>query len=170
MPFKSDFFDRRWDARSLAADPATPGSMGIAASEAMEIAATHSDTHFAPGSVLNFTLMHHSVIGLEALEQMEMAGYWPDVLVACVGAGSNFAGFSTPFLGKSLREKRNLRVIAAEPDACPSLSRGRYAYDFIDSAKMSPVAQMYTLGSAFSRGACTREDCGFTGLRLWSAT
>ena len=135
--------------RALAADPATPGSMGIAASEAIEFAATHSDTHFAPGSGLNFALMHHSVIGLEALEQMEMAGYWPDVIVACVGGGSNFAGLSTPFIGKSLREKRNLRVIAAEPEACPSLTRGRYAYDFIDPARMSPVAKMFTLGSSF---------------------
>ena len=115
--------------------------------EAIEYATTQPDTHFAPGSVLNFTHLHHTVIGLEALEQMEMAGHWPDVLVACVGAGSNFSGFSTPFLGKSLREKRSLRIVAAEPEACPSLSRGRYAYDFINSAKMAPLAKIYTLGS-----------------------
>jgi tryptophan synthase beta chain len=135
--------------RALAADPASLGSAGIAAAEAIEVAAADRDAHLAMPSVLNHSLLHNTVIGLEALEQMEMAGYWPDILIACVGAGSNFGGLAGPFLGKMLREKRNLRVIAAEPAACPSLTRGRYAYDFLDSARMSPLAKMHTLGSHF---------------------
>ena len=100
-------------------------------------------------SVLNFTLLHHSVVGLEALEQMEMAGHWPDIIIGCVGGGSNFLGLAAPFLSIVLREKRKLRAIAAEPAACPSLTRGRYAYDFLDSARMGPVVKMHTLGSNF---------------------
>ncbi len=135
--------------RALAADPASPGSIGIAVAEAFEVAATDPDAHFATASGLNHPLLHHTVIGLEALEQMEMAGYWPDIIVGCVGGGSNFSGFAAPFLGKMLREKRNLRAIAAEPAACPSLTRGRYAYDFFDSAHTGPLVKMYTLGSNF---------------------
>ena len=135
--------------RVLAADPASPGSIGIAASEALEVAARDPEAHFGMASLLNHPLLHHTVIGLEALEQMEMAGYWPDVIIGSVGGGSNFSGLAAPFLGKMLREKRNLRAVAAEPTACPSLTRGRYAYDFIDSGHMSPLAKMYTLGSNF---------------------
>jgi tryptophan synthase beta chain len=103
-------------------------------------------------AILNFSILHNTMMGLEAIEQMEMAGYWPDIIIACVGAGCNFGGTVGPFLGKMLREKRdlrNLRAIAAEPAACPTLTRGRYAYDFIDSAHMSPLAKMYSLGSNF---------------------
>jgi tryptophan synthase beta chain len=89
------------------------------------------------------------VIGLEALEQMEMAGYWPDIIIGCVGAGSNFSGLAAPFLGKMFREGRKVRAIAAEPAACPSLTRGRYAYDFLDSTRVGPVMKMHTLGSNF---------------------
>ncbi|MGA8652315.1 MAG: TrpB-like pyridoxal phosphate-dependent enzyme [Xanthobacteraceae bacterium] len=135
--------------RALAADPASLGSAGIAAAEAIEVIAGDPDAHLAMPSALNHSLLHHTVIGLEALEQMEMAGYWPDVVIACVGGGSNFGGFAGPFLGKMLREKRNLRVVAAEPSACPSLTRGRYAYDFLDSAGMTPLVKMHTLGSNF---------------------
>jgi len=135
--------------RALADDPDSPGSLGIAVSEAVEVAATNADTHLAIGSLLNHALLHHTVIGLEAMEQMEMAGYWPDIVIGCVGAGSNLAGLSTPFLGRTLRENRNVRVIAAEPSACPTLTQGRYAYDFGDAAHMTPLMKMYTLGSNF---------------------
>jgi tryptophan synthase beta chain len=138
--------------RVLAADPTSPGSGGIAASEALEVGATDPDAHLAMPGILNFSILHNTVMGLEAIEQMEMAGHWPDLIIACVGAGTNFGGLVGPFLGKMLREKRNLRdfrAIAAEPAACPTLTRGRYAYDFIDSAHMSPLAKMYSLGSNF---------------------
>ena len=135
--------------RALSDDPDSRGSIGIAASEAIEVAAASADTHLGIGSLLNHTLLHHTVIGLEAMEQMEMAGYWPDILVGCVGAGSNFAGLSFPFIGRMLREKLKLRVIAAEPSACPTLTRGRYAYDFMDAARMTPLMKMHTLGSNF---------------------
>jgi tryptophan synthase beta chain len=100
-------------------------------------------------SVLNFTLLHHTVVGFEALGQMEMAGHWPDIIIGCVGGGSNFLGLAAPFLDRVLREKRKLRAIAAEPAACPSLTRGRYAYDFLDSARTGPLVKMHTLGSNF---------------------
>jgi tryptophan synthase beta chain len=135
--------------RALSDNPTSLGSAGIALSEAIEVVAGDPDTHFAMPSALNHALLHHTVIGLEALEQMEMAGYWPDILIACVGGGSNFGGFAGPFLGKMIREKRNSRIIAAEPSACPTLTRGRYAYDFMDSAGMAPLAKMHTLGSHF---------------------
>ena len=135
--------------RALAADPTSPGSLGIAASETLEVAATDPEAHMGMSSVLNFTLLHHTVVGLEALEQMEMAGHWPDIIIGCVGGGSNFLGLAAPFLSKMLRERRKLRAIAAEPAACPSLTRGRYAYDFLDSARIGPVVKMHTLGSKF---------------------
>ena len=135
--------------RALAADPTSPGSLGIAASETLELAATDPEAYMGMSSVLNFTLLHHTVVGLEALEQMEMAGHWPDAIIGCVGGGSNFLGLAAPFLGRVLREKRKLRAIAAEPAACPSLTRGRYAYDFLNSARIGPVVKMHTLGSNF---------------------
>jgi tryptophan synthase beta chain len=135
--------------RALAADPTSPGSIGITASEAFELAATDPDAYLGMSTVLNFTLLHHTVVGLEALEQMEMAGHWPDIMIGCVGGGSNFLGLAAPFLGRVLRDRRKLRVMAAEPAACPSLTRGRYAYDFLDSARIGPVVKMHTLGSNF---------------------
>ena len=127
-----------------------PGSLGIAISEAVEIAATHDDTKYALGSVLNHVLMHQTVIGLEAIAQFEMAGDYPDVVVGCTGGGSNFAGIAFPFIGAGLRGGRKPRIVAIEPSACPSLTRGRYAYDFGDTGHLTPLVKMHTLGSTFT--------------------
>jgi tryptophan synthase beta chain len=134
----------------LAQDPKHPGSLGIAISEAVEVAATHDDTKYSLGSVLNHVLMHQTVIGIEAMAQMEMAGDDPDIIIACAGGGSNFAGLAFPFLGAQLRGGRKRRVIAVEPSACPSLTRGKYAFDFGDTAHLTPLVKMYTLGSTFT--------------------
>lgn len=133
----------------LAKDPETTGSLGIAISEAVERAAQRDDTHYALGSVLNHVLLHQSIIGLESLLQMEMAGDYPDVVVGCTGGGSNFAGMAFPFIGRKLRGEADIRVVAVEPEACPSLSKGPYAYDFGDTAKLTPLLKMHTLGSSF---------------------
>jgi tryptophan synthase beta chain len=133
----------------LAANPDSPGSLGIAISEAVEVAAKNADTNYALGSVLNHVLLHQTVIGIETIEQMEMAGCWPDVVIACAGGGSNFAGIAFPFLGKKLREGTDVRVVAVEPAACPTLTRGTYAYDFGDTAHLTPLVKMHTLGSQF---------------------
>jgi tryptophan synthase beta chain len=133
----------------LAQNPDSPGSLGIAISEAVEVAAKNDDTKYALGSVLNHVLLHQTVLGEEALLQMEMAGEEPDVVIGCVGGGSNFAGLSFPFLQRVLKEGAKTRFVAVEPKACPSISRGVYAYDYGDTAKMAPVAKMYTLGHTF---------------------
>ena len=133
----------------LAKDPNSNGSLGIAISEAVEVAATNADTKYALGSVLNHVLMHQTVIGQEAIEQMAMAGAAPDIIVACTGGGSNFAGLTFPFIGQQLRGGKKVRIIAAEPAACPSLTRGKYAYDFGDTSHMTPLVKMHTLGSTF---------------------
>jgi tryptophan synthase beta chain len=133
----------------LAADPNSLGSLGIAISEAVEVAATHDDVKYALGSVLNHVLLHQSVIGLEAIEQMGMANDYPDVVIGCAGGGSNFAGIAFPFIGLQLRGGRKVQVIAVEPAACPSLTRGKYAYDFGDTGCMTPLTKMHTLGSNF---------------------
>ncbi len=133
----------------LAENPDSPGSLGIAISEAVEDAATRDDTKYALGSVLNHVLLHQTVIGQEALEQMAMAGESPDVVIGCAGGGSNFAGLAFPFLGRNFREGARHRVIAVEPEAAPSLTRGVYAYDFGDTGKMAPIVKMHTLGSDF---------------------
>ena len=133
----------------LEADPDSPGSLGIAISEAVEVAATSPDTNYSLGSVLNHVLIHQSVIGIEAIEQMEMAGHWPDVVIGCAGGGSNFAGIAFPFVGKKLREGKDVRVVAVEPAACPTLTRGKYAYDFGDTGHLTPLVKMHTLGSTF---------------------
>ena len=134
----------------LAQRPDHPGSLGIAISEAVELAAQRADTKYALGSVLNHVLMHQTVIGLEAMEQMAMADTWPDVVVGCVGGGSNFAGIAFPFIGQALRGGARPRVVAVEPAACPTLTRGRYAYDFVDTGHMTPLTKMHTLGSTFT--------------------
>jgi len=134
----------------LAADPAHRGSLGIAISEAVELAAQRDDTKYALGSVLNHVLLHQTVVGKEAMAQLDMAGDYPDVIVACTGGGSNFAGIAFPFIGVQLRGGRKVRVVAVEPAACPSLTRGRYAYDFGDTAHLTPLAKMHTLGSSFT--------------------
>jgi len=127
-----------------------PGSLGIAISEAVEIAAQREDTKYALGSVLNHVLLHQTVIGLEAMEQMEMAGDYPDVIVGCTGGGSNFAGIVFPFLGRQLRGGKKVDIVAIEPAACPSLTRGQYAYDFGDTGHLTPLVKMHTLGSTFT--------------------
>jgi tryptophan synthase beta chain len=142
--------DRTAYGRSVLAEmPDTPGSLGIAISEAVEDAATRDDTRYSLGSVLNHVLLHQTVIGLEALEQMEMAGEQPDILVGCTGGGSNFSGLTFPFIGRKLRGEADYRVIAAEPAAAPSLTRGIYAYDYGDTGKMAPIVKMHTLGHDF---------------------
>jgi len=133
----------------LAEHPDSPGSLGMAISEAVEDAATRDDTKYSLGSVLNHVLLHQTVVGQEAIEQMEMAGEEPDIIIACAGGGSNFAGLTFPFLGQTFRGGRRYRVIAVEPAAAPSITRGRYAYDFGDTGKLTPLVKMFTLGSAF---------------------
>jgi tryptophan synthase beta chain len=133
----------------LAADPNTPGSLGIAISEAVEDAVTHPNTRYTLGSVLNHVILHQSVIGLETKKQLEIAGETPDTLIGCVGGGSNFGGFALPFLPEKLQRKDGLRIIAVEPSACPSLTKGVYAYDFGDTAKLTPLLKMFTLGHTF---------------------
>jgi tryptophan synthase beta chain len=133
----------------LAAHPDSTGSLGIAISEAVEVAAQDPDAKYSLGSVLNHVLLHQTVIGEEALAQMELADDYPDIIVGCTGGGSNFSGISFPFIGKKLRGERDVRVVAVEPAACPSMTRGRYAYDFGDTAKMTPLVKMHTLGHDF---------------------
>lgn len=133
----------------LERDPDCRGSLGIAISEAVEEAAGREDTKYALGSVLNHVLLHQTIIGEEAILQLAKAGESPDVLVGCTGGGSNFAGLVFPFLGQKLRGGKDVRVVAVEPAACPSLTRGKYAYDFGDTGKLTPLVRMHTLGSAF---------------------
>jgi tryptophan synthase beta chain len=132
----------------LAEHPDSTGSLGIAISEAVEDAASHEDTKYALGSVLNHVLLHQTVIGQEAVKQMEMADAWPDVIVGCVGGGSNFSGLTFPFI-KEKMAGRDVRIVASEPAACPTLTRGTYAYDFGDTSKLTPLVRMYTLGHGF---------------------
>ena len=142
--------ETRYGREVLAARPDHPGSLGIAISEAVEIAAADPDTKYTLGSVLSHVLLHQTIIGLEAMEQMEMADCWPDVVIGCAGGGSNFAGLAFPFIGHALRGGPRPRVVAAEPAACPTLTRGRYAYDFGDTAHLTPLVKMHTLGSSFT--------------------
>jgi len=135
--------------RILAASPQSNGSLGIAISEAVELAAQREDTKYALGSVLNHVLLHQTVVGQEAMKQMELADDYPDVIVGCTGGGSNFAGIAFPFMGEQLRGGRAVRIVAVEPAACPSLTRGRYAYDFGDTGHLTPLVKMHTLGSNF---------------------
>ena len=133
----------------LAMDPECPGSLGIAISEAVEIAAKNPDTKYCLGSVLNHVLLHQTVIGLESMRQFELANDYPEVIIGCTGGGSNFAGIAFPFIGESLRGGPKPQIIAIEPSACPSLTKGRYAYDFGDTGKLTPLVKMHTLGSSF---------------------
>ena len=129
--------------------PDSPGSLGIAISEAVEDAASNDDAKYSLGSVLNHVLLHQTVIGQEAIEQMELAGEYPDVVVGCAGGGSNFGGIAFPFLRKNLVNGRNTRFVAVEPVSCPTLTKGRFTYDFGDTAGMTPMMKMYTLGHSF---------------------
>ena len=133
----------------LEKDPDCRGSLGIAISEAVEEAAGRDDTKYALGSVLNHVLLHQTIVGEEAILQLAKAGEEPDVLVGCTGGGSNFAGLVFPFLGRKLRGGKDVRVVAIEPAACPSLTRGKYAYDFGDTGKLTPLVRMHTLGATF---------------------
>ncbi|TVP80612.1 TrpB-like pyridoxal phosphate-dependent enzyme [Thioalkalivibrio sp.] len=133
----------------LAEHPDSTGSLGIAISEAVERAVQRDDTKYALGSVLNHVMLHQTVIGLEAMKQFDLAGDYPDVVIAPTGGGSNFAGITFPFLGEQLRGGRKIELIAVEPSACPSLTRGRYAYDFGDTAHLTPLVKMHTLGSTY---------------------
>jgi tryptophan synthase beta chain len=133
----------------LEQDPDSPGSLGIAISEAVEDAATHEDTKYSLGSVVNHVLMHQTVIGEEALLQMEKAGDYPDVVIGCVGGGSNYAGLAFPFVRGNLTEGKKTRFVAVEPTACPTMTKGPYAFDYGDTAGMAPVCKMDTLGHNF---------------------
>jgi len=134
----------------LAKDPNCPGSLGLAISEAVEDAVSRDDTHYSLGSVLNHVLLHQTIIGLEAQRQMEMADAYPDIIVGCIGGGSNFAGMFLPFVKDKIEgKKKNLRVICVEPESCPTVTKGLYAYDFGDVAGLTPLLKMFTLGHDF---------------------
>jgi tryptophan synthase beta chain len=133
----------------LEEDPDSPGSLGIAISEAVEDAATNDDAKYSLGSVLNHVLLHQTVIGQEAIEQMQLAGEYPDVVVGCVGGGSNFGGVAFPFIRENLVNRYETRIVAVEPSSCPTLTKGRYVYDFGDTAGTTPMMKMYTLGHTF---------------------
>ena len=133
----------------LAEHPDSQGSLGIAISEAVELAAQRDDTKYALGSVLNHVMLHQTIIGEEAIEQMDMADDYPDIIIGCTGGGSNFAGLAFPFLGRKLRGKQDVEIIAVEPAACPTLTKGKYAYDFGDTGHLTPLVKMHTLGSTF---------------------
>jgi tryptophan synthase beta chain len=133
----------------LEENPESPGSLGIAISEAIEVAATNQETNYSLGSVLNHVLLHQTVIGLETKKQMEMTGEQPDVVIGCVGGGSNYAGFAYPFMQERLQGKAQTRFVAAEPAACPTLTRGEFTYDFGDTGQMTPLLPMFTLGHTF---------------------
>jgi tryptophan synthase beta chain len=136
--------------KALAEYPDSPGSLGLAISEAVEDAAKRDDTKYSLGSVLNHVLLHQTIIGQEAKKQMEIAGDYPDIIIGCHGGGSNFAGFAFPFLKDKLKSGRtNLRAIAVEPSACPSLTSGKREYDFGDVAESTPLLMMHTLGHKF---------------------
>ncbi|MGL5226887.1 MAG: TrpB-like pyridoxal phosphate-dependent enzyme [Bacteroidales bacterium] len=133
--------------------PNTTGSLGMAISEAVEVAMTQPNTKYALGSVLNHVILHQTIIGLEAEKQMEMAEAYPDIVIGCFGGGSNFSGIAFPFLKNTLREDKKIRIIAAEPASCPKLTRGTFQYDFGDTEGLTPLIPMYTLGHDFEPAA-----------------
>lgn len=150
--------------RILEKDPSSPGSLGIAISEAVEVAAKNPDTKYCLGSVLNHVLLHQTVIGEECIKQMEAIGETPDVIIGCTGGGSNFAGLAFPFIREKLAGKINPLIRAVEPAACPSLTKGVYAYDYGDTAGMTPLMKMHTLGHDFI------PDPIHAGKSLWGIT
>jgi tryptophan synthase beta chain len=139
----------KYGSKMLAEEPECPGSLGMAISEAVEDTVTHPHTKYALGSVLNHVCLHQTVIGQEAIRQMELADEYPDVVIGCAGGGSNFAGLAFPFLRKKIAENKPCRVVAVEPQACPSLTKGELRYDFGDTAGTTPLMCMYTLGHEF---------------------
>lgn len=149
----------------LATNPDHPGSLGIAISEAVEVAATSGGKKkYSLGSVLNHVILHQTVIGEEALKQMDLAGEYPDMVIGCIGGGSNFSGIAFPFLRENLRNGQRTRLIAVEPTAAPSLTRGIYAYDFGDTAGMTPLMKMYTLGHSFTPPAIHAGGLRYHGM------
>lgn len=145
----SPSMETEFGRKVLADDPDCSGSLGIAISEAIEDTVKTPDTKYALGSVLNHVCLHQTVIGQETIKQMELAGEEPDVIIACVGGGSNFAGMTFPFIGRNLREDRSCRIIAVEPESCPTITGGEFKYDFGDTAEMTPLLMMYSLGHNF---------------------
>jgi len=140
----------QYGRKVLEQDPNSPGSLGMAISEAVEVAATSGGAKkYSLGSVLGHVLLHQTVVGLEALQQMEMAGEYPDMVIGCAGGGSNFAGFAYPFLHQNFTNGKKTKVIAVEPASCPSLTKGTYTFDYGDTAAMAPIVKMYTLGHTF---------------------
>jgi len=147
--FASPSEQTNYGRKVLQESPDCPGSLGIAISEAIEDTVTHPQTKYSLGSVLNHVCLHQTVIGQEAMKQMEMAGEEPDAIIGCAGGGSNFSGLAFPFLGKKITGGKNYRIVAVEPSACPSMTKGEYRYDFGDTAQTTPLLKMYTLGSDF---------------------
>jgi tryptophan synthase beta chain len=145
--FASPSNNTRYGSDILAEDPDSPGSLGMAISEAA--ASSGGTKKYSLGSVLNHVLMHQTVIGIESLQQMEMAGEYPDIVIGCAGGGSNFAGFAFPFIHKNLTEGKKAKIIAVEPASCPTMTKGTYTFDYGDTAAMAPIVKMYTLGHTF---------------------
>ncbi|MDD5605242.1 MAG: TrpB-like pyridoxal phosphate-dependent enzyme [Dehalococcoidales bacterium] len=146
----SPSLDTQSGREALAADPDSPGSLGLAISEAVEDAVSRDDTHYSLGSVLNHVILHQTIIGLEAKKQMEMADCYPDIVIGCVGGGTNFGGLAVPFVKDKIDGSHpGIQIVAVEPESCPSLTKGLYAYDFGDVSGLTPLLKMYTLGSRF---------------------
>jgi tryptophan synthase beta chain len=141
--------DTEYGRKILKESPSSPGSLGIAISEALEIVLKSQNTRYALGSVLNHVLLHQTIVGLEAQKQMEMFGEYPDIMIGCCGGGSNFAGFAFPFLANQLKGDKKIKFIGVEPKSCPSLTKGKYEYDFGDSSGKTPLLKMKTLGADF---------------------
>jgi tryptophan synthase beta chain len=148
----------------LAKNPDSNGSLGIAISEAVEAALGDPDAKYSLGSVLDYVLLHQTVIGQEALKQMEIAGDYPDVVIGCIGGGSNFSGFAFPFIHQNLTAGKNTRILAVEPTASPSVTKGIYAFDYGDTAKMAPIAKMHTLGHSFVPAAIHAGGLRYHGM------
>jgi tryptophan synthase beta chain len=148
---------------ALAIDPKNNGSLGMAISEAVEEAALNKDTNYSLGSVLNHVCLHQTVIGLEAKKQFEIAGLYPDTVIACVGGGSNFAGIAFPYVQDKMAGK-NIDIIAVEPSACPTLTKGKFTYDYGDVAKLAPIVEMYTLGHSFMPPAIHAGGLRYHGM------
>jgi len=147
--FPSPSHETEYGRKMLHQDPDCPGSLGIAISEAIEDIAKTPDTKYSLGSVLNHVCLHQTVIGQEALTQMDMAGEYPDVVIGCAGGGSNFAGIAFPFVEQNLKKGKKARIVAVEPSSCPSMTKGEYRYDFGDTAGTTPLMKMFTLGNDF---------------------
>ncbi|OHD59866.1 MAG: TrpB-like pyridoxal-phosphate dependent enzyme [Spirochaetes bacterium GWF1_49_6] len=148
----------------LAADPNSPGSLGMAISEAVEEAATRKDTNYSLGSVLNHVLMHQTIIGLECKEQLKSINVYPDVVIGCVGGGSNFAGIAFPYVHDKITENKKVDIVAVEPRSCPTITKGVYEYDFGDTAGMAPIVKMYTLGHTFMPPAIHAGGLRYHGM------